>query len=436
MAESEYQQKKPHTAALWLAVLILLILLLLSLLWLAPLLWNVSNPGSNIIPLFYTGDRQFETAGALQYVNAEENPTLTANDEDVQWETYTDVNLFRASYTGLDGSITVQSEDGEKVIGPGTAGDYRFMLSNTGNISLDYTMELNSLFTLEHHDLPIRVRLRSRDRWIVGGSRDWVNPEELTEIIEKGTLDVGCSTEYVFEWSWPFEVGTGYHLRNNDLSDTLLGSTAVEQDVHFRLEIRVLSQVTPGAVPTDTEGKHLLVPLILWNILRLAVLPGLLLGWILLLLLAWRTPIYVTGFLPGVPGAEFSFGRKKDNLRPDGQFVFKKIYTGTHTLTQGAAERKIKLRRRRKAVGILFEEKSDVLILTVHPNTRAVELYLLAVGNGLTLRRDKWAVIDSKHRVYTPSGVTEPVDKCNRTPGGLTVDAEGTLDIAAGAAVK
>lgn len=429
MAESVFHQKNNHTAAIWIAVLILLIVLLLTLFWLAPLLWGVSDSGSDIIPLFYDGDRQIVNKGTLQYITAEEKPGMITHDDNVQWEIETDVDLFKTEYTGPDGSITVRSDNGDKVIAPGTTHEYRFSLKNTGNISLDYTMELASLFTLQNHDLPIRVRLKSGDKWIVGSDEAWEDPDELESIVERSSLDVGRSAEYVFEWLWPFEDGIDDALLLNDLNDVIAANAAVEQEVHFQLEIRTISVVTPGAAPSNPDGTPILVPLVRWNFLRHAVFPGMLLGISLILILLWRTPIYITGFAEAVPGTEFAFGRKKDSLRLNGRFVFKKIYTGRHTLTLGMSKCQIRLKRSRKAVGILFEEKDGVLSLAVPSGTRALELYPVAAGPVLTVRRDNWAVIDSKHRVFTPLGAAEPVNQCNRTPGGLTIDKNGTLDV-------
>lgn len=436
MSEGEFHQKKSHAAAIWLTVLILLIIILLSLFWLAPLLWGVSDPNGKVIPLLYDGNQEIVNKGTLQYMAAEEDPGMITHDDKVEWDIETDVDLFKSEYLGLDGSVTVRSDNGDKLIAPGTTNDYRFTLKNTGNISLDYRMELASLFTLRNHDLPIRVRLSSGDRWIIGSADSWKDPDTLGNILEKGTLEAGRSVGYVFEWLWPFEDGIDDALLLNDLNDVIAANAAVEQEVQFQLEIRTISVVTPDAYPVNPDGTPLLTPLVRWNVLSHLVLPGILLGigWILFIL--WRTPIYITGFATAIPGTEFAFGRKKDNLRPDGRFLFKKIYTGKHTLTLGAGECRIRLKRSRKAEKILFTEKDDVLTLTVPSNTRALELYLTAAGPMLTLRRDNWAVVDKKQRVITPLGVQEPSETGNRTPGGLTVDTKGNLDIAVFAAQK
>lgn len=424
-----------HTGRnIWIVVLVLVIILVITLALLAAFLGKLSGEDRNIIPLFYDGDREIVERNGWSYIRAEEDPDLEARDDQVRWEVSTGVDLFKTAYANARGEITVESADGEKVIAPGTANTYEFSLKNTGNISLDYTMRLDSVFTLLKQELPMQVRLRSGTRWILGGEDDWLRPDDLTDVAETGTMDVNQYVTYTFEWRWPYESGSDDARLLSDLNDTLIGNTAAEQKVEFQLEITVQSTVTPGTAPVNSQGEELLTPLTLWNVLSRVVFPGLLLGigiW-LLLLLFWRTPVYVTGFLPGV--GELSLGRKKDTLRPDGRFIFPKVYMGKHSLTLDPAQCRIRLKRKRKLPGIAFEEKDDLLVIIVGRKVRAIELYLLPT---LAVRQDKWAAIDKDHNVITPMGVKEPDEnKENTTPGGLHISKNGKLDTEAFAAVK
>jgi len=417
---------------IWMIVLILMIILMISFTLIAPLLSGLSGNDRNIIPLFYTGDREIIGQGGWSYIRVEKIPEMITQDDQVRWEINTNVDLFKTTYANSQGKITVESAHGDKVIAPGTSNSYEFSLNNTGNISLDYTMRMDSVFTLLDHDLPMQVRLRSGDRWIIGSETEWVNSAELDGLIESGTVPVNQYIGYIFEWKWPFEYGDDDAVLLNDLNDTIIGNATVNEEVVFRLSISMESTVTPGAVPMSPGGKDLVEPLILWNILSRGIFPCLLLCLILILLILWRTPVYVTGFLPGIPGKELAFGRKKDILRLNGRFVFKKIYTGKHELKLGEEEStaKIKLKRKRKVCGIIFEQKEDFLVITIGSKIRAIELYLTAAGPVLTVREDNWAAIDKKHNVISPAGIQEPDDeKCNVTDAGLHIDKKGNLDV-------
>ncbi len=431
MRDNGSKQNTRHTGRnVWIAALILLIILIITLALIGTLLSNLSGKDRNIIPLFYEGDREIVQEGGFSYIRVEETPELLTQDDDVRWEINTAVDLFKTAYANELGEITVESADGEKVIAPGTSNEYEFSLKNTGNISLDYTMKLGSVFTLLNHEIPMQVRLRSGDRWILGGENDWVRYDTLTGVTENGTMAVNQYATYTFEWQWPYESGSDDGLLLGDLNDTAIGNAAVEQEVQFQLNIEVLSVVTPGAVPVSSQGEELLTPLTLWNVLSWVVFPGLL--GILILLLFWRTPVYVTGFLQRE--GELSLGRKKDTLRPNGRFIFPKVYTGKHSLALGEDKRRIKLRRKRKIPGIVFEPKEDLLVITVGRKVRAIELYLLPE---LTVRQDEWAAIDKDHNVITPAGVKEPDEnKENTTPGGLHIDKNGKLDMEAVTAAK
>lgn len=435
MRNHDSKHNTRHTGRnVWIVVLILVILLIITLAMIGAFLSGLSGEDRNIIPLFYEGDREIVQEGGWSYIRVEENPELVAEDDQVRWKVDTIVDLFKASYANALGKVTVESANGGKVIAPGTANSYEFSLKNTGNISLDYTMHLGSVFTLSNQALPVQVRLRSGDRWILGGENAWVQPDTLTGVAETATMVVNQYATYTFEWQWPYESGADDARLLGDLNDTLIGNAAVEQDVEFQLKIMVQSMVTPGAVPVGSQGEALMTPLTLWNVLSRIVFPGLLLGIgiFLLLLLFWRTPVYVTGFLPGA--GELCLGRKKDTLRPDGRFVFPKIYMGKHDLTLDPAQCRIRLKRKRKLPGITFESKDDLLVITIGRKVRAIELYLLPT---LAIRQDEWAAIDKDHNVITPAGVKEPDEnKENTTPGGLHISKDGKLEIEAFAAVK
>lgn len=423
MSDNGSKQNIRHTGRnIWIVVLILLILLIITLALIGTFLGKLSGREGNIIPLL--GKNREDSASSLQ----EEAPELVIQDGQASWDVDTSVDLFKAAYANRQGEVTVKSADGGKVIAPGTANTYEFSLKNTGNISLDYTMKLDSAFTLSNQELPVQVRVRSGDRWIFGGENDWARPGDLTEVTETGTLAVNKYVTYAFEWQWPYESGTDDTLLG-DLNDTLIGNAAAEQEVEFRLNIGVQSVVTPGAAPDGLQNEEPgSVPsgLVFLGLLGIGILL------LLLLLLFWRTPVYVTGFLPGE--GELCIGRKKDTLRPDGRFLFPKIYMGKRRLTLGEVQYRIRLKRKRKLPGLAFEQKDDLLVITVGRKVRAIELYLLPT---LAVRQDEWAAIDKNHNVISPAGVKEPDEnKENTTPGGLRIDKDGNLEIEAFAAVK
>ncbi len=399
---------------IWIVVLILVMILMITLAVIGALLGRLSDRDRDTITLSGDGETVQEGEG-------EDAPQMEIRDDQVRWETNTQVDLFKAAYANDRGEITVKSADGGKVIAPGTSNAYEFSLKNTGNVSLDFTMHLDSVFSLENRELPMQVRLRSGDRWILGGEHTWARPDMLTDVIESGTMAVNQYVTYTFEWQWPYESGVNDTLLA-DLNDTVIGNTAAEQEAVFELTVEVASVVTPGVVPGG-PGEEIYFP---WIILAFLGL------FIILLILLWRTPVYVTGFLPGV--GEVCLGKKKDTLRLNGRFVFPKVYMGKHSLTLGPAQCKIRLKRQRKLPGIAFENKDDLLVIAIGRKVRAIELYLLP---NLTVRLDTWAAIDKDHNVITPTGVKEPDEnKENTTPGGLHVSKNGELEIDAFAAVK
>lgn len=425
------QSKRRSGHNIWIIVFFLLISVMLTLMLLSHVLGRMTKSDRNIIPLMYHGEREIFDKDGFSYIRVNAKPDMLTYDENAQWQINTDVDLFRNAYANENGEITVKSHEGDKLIAPGTSNEYEFYLKNTGNISLDYTMLLDSMFTILNKDLPMQVRLRSGSRWILGDEENWANAGSLSGIVESGTVDVNKYVTYTFEWRWPFEGNTDDSLILNDLNDTVISEAAVNQDVTFRLSIETQSVVTPGAVPVDGNGMELAEPLVLWNILSRAAFPAIILSGIavILLILFRRRPIYVTGFIPAGEGESITLDKTEDHIRSDGRFVFKKVYTGKRRFVSGQRERLVRLKYKAKTEGVAFDIKDGVLEISVSRKVMAIELYMHLSESEITVDQSNWAAIDKKRNVITPDGVKKPEDKQNTTPGGLHINKDGYFEI-------
>ena len=431
MGKNDSKQNMGHIGrSIWIVVLILLIGVMLTLTLLSPVLSKLTKSDRNMIPLIYYGDREIFVEDGFRYISGEADPDMLTYDENVQWQVNTDIDLFKTAYANDKGEITVKSQKDDKLFAPGTSKEYEFSLKNTGNISLDYSMRLDSMFTLLNHDLPMQVRLRSGDRWILGSENSWVYAESLSGIVETGTVDANKYVIYTFEWQWPFENDTDDNLALNDLNDTIIAEAAVTQDVIFKLSIETQSVATPGAVPVNGSGIEFAEPLVVWNTASKGVFPAIIAAGIaLILLLFLRRPIFVTGFIPAEEGEQFNLDRKKTDLLSGGRFVFKKVYSGKHRFVLGEKECLVKLKYKAKTEGIAFEAKGDILKISVSRRIKAIELYMLLTESAIIVTQNNWAAIDKKRNVITPDGVKEPEDKQNTTPGGLHINKDGYFEI-------
>lgn len=174
------------------------------------------------------------------------NPGFEASDDNTVWSTNTQVEIFRISYVNGEQVITVNSDDGEKVIAPGTENSYTFKLKNTGDVTLDYTVEMDAYFTPADIEIPITGRLNRYDgKWVVGGKDEYAKVPELDTAEDNGTLGAGKYTYYTLDWMWPFESG-------NDELDTKLGNLAVEQDLTLTIVIKTTA--TESNSPYDNSG--------------------------------------------------------------------------------------------------------------------------------------------------------------------------------------
>ena len=186
------------------------------------------------------------SATAPQATQPPKNPGFEASDDQTVWTTSTQVEIFRVSYENGEQIITVNSDNADKIIAPGTENSYTFKLKNTGNVALDYTVEIDAYFTPADTPIPIVGRLNRYDgTWVAGGSEEYAKVPVLDTAEDAGTLGAGKYTYYTLDWLWPFESG-------DDTLDTTLGNLATEQDLTFTIVIKTTASESSN--PYDDSG--------------------------------------------------------------------------------------------------------------------------------------------------------------------------------------
>lgn len=287
---------------IWLSVLVLFVFVAVSIFILASRISGFLLDDSNAIPLIsesnlitsgedssekentqpsHTESKTSASATTQQATQPNKKPDFEAGDEQKVWSTDTKVEIFRVSYVNGEQVITVNSDNGDKLIAPGTENSYTFKLKNNGDAALDYTVKVDAYFTPGDIKIPITARINRYDgKWIAGNEEKYVNVSELDTAEDKETLGAGKYTYYTLDWIWPFESG-------NDELDTTLGNLATEQDLVFTVVITTEAAessdpninrglILPHAGGTHTGGPHTGDPhtgddssLILWVILAI-----------------------------------------------------------------------------------------------------------------------------------------------------------------------
>ena len=174
-------------------------------------------------------------------------PGFQASDDMYVWTTDTSVEIFRLTYFNGDGEINVRTENGDKLIAPGTSNTYTFKFKNTGNVAMDYTMNVEAIVQPGDIKLPVQVRMNRYDTtYLVGSSDQWAPVAQLDGLTDSATLGVSRYAYYTLEWKWPFD-GV------NDSYDTDLGNLAAwGQDI--TLTIRIQTVATTSANPNAVGG--------------------------------------------------------------------------------------------------------------------------------------------------------------------------------------
>lgn len=179
------------------------------------------------------------------------NPSIQVYDDAKVWETNTEVDIFKIRYENGEAKVTVDG-GGDKVIAPGTDNAYTFYLKNTGDVELDYTLNMEAYFTPADVQIPVEVKLKGYDgSYLVGDENNWIDVLALNGIEDNASIEVNRYAYYTLEWQWPYESG-------NDAFDTYLGNRAVDEDLTLTIVIKTV------ATGDDSRTEVVRVPVISW----------------------------------------------------------------------------------------------------------------------------------------------------------------------------
>ena len=195
------------------------------------------------------------------------NPSFELSDgEGKQWKNETNVNIFKSNYENGEGVATVISQNGDKIIAPGSTSSYKFAMYNNGNMAVMYETDVDfSLIIkgMENEEIvfPLKVRLYTDSgKYIVGTETEWANINDVKIDAYLSQLGASSYESFTLEVKWDYEGG-------NDELDTLLGNMSAEQGnngedkgVAVNLSINTYAEehVDPtakGGTPIDAEGQ-------------------------------------------------------------------------------------------------------------------------------------------------------------------------------------
>lgn len=166
------------------------------------------------------------------YANRDNREVLLKSNMDAE------LDIFSVTYKNSSGEIIIEGAEGEKVIAPGAWVDYSVYLRNKDTVAIDYTfiaqVEVINLTETPGLELPLVFRIMDNDlNYIAGDAKTWVGRAELDGLSHNGTLQRDESTEYTFQWKWPFEGG-------DDEYDTFLGN--LSEDVSIKISFVLRSE--------------------------------------------------------------------------------------------------------------------------------------------------------------------------------------------------
>ena len=151
-------------------------------------------------------------------------------------------------FATIDDQAVDSPDSGEKIIAPGTRGEYSFTIKNDEDEAIVYLLNGREKNT---DAIPLRYRFQlNRQEWLVGDANTSVLGEELYPLEIKRTLPKHSEETITLYWEWPFE-------RDLDRKDTLLGDQAVEADEMYHLSLSIRGEKDgPLENSSDTLNPH------------------------------------------------------------------------------------------------------------------------------------------------------------------------------------
>lgn len=201
--------------------------------------YEVTNPVLKSRAVQYTGTEAKEQT---------QQSAFEVDDNTQVWKTETAIELFKAEYKNSEGTVTVKSADGSKVIAPGTEGSYTFSLKNTSDSAADYKIWVEASLSSNMTGVPIETRMTSDNGWLLGGKNSWEQAFALDGVSTAETIKAGKSAEYTIYWQWPFEQGTDAF--DTDLADA---SATANKEMSYTVTIYTL---TATATESDDPNQN------------------------------------------------------------------------------------------------------------------------------------------------------------------------------------
>ena len=166
--------------------------------------------------------------------------------EHPSWEAGEEIDIFDTHYVSGDGQITVESQNGEAVIAPGTNMQYQFTMCNSSNIAVMYEVDLDLLVKLGgvaqgremEEALPIKVRLSTGNgQYLLGDKENYVKLSDALVVKKRLVLGAESFDTFTLDIAWDYE--------GDDQNDTHLGNLSADQNLTLTLTIDTYAEQHP-----------------------------------------------------------------------------------------------------------------------------------------------------------------------------------------------
>lgn len=188
-----------------------------------------------------TGNYMPETD--IVFIAGKKTDVAVGDSENPRWEASEEINIFDTHYANGDGQITVESQNGEALIAPGTNMQYQFTMCNNSNIAVLYEIDLDLLVKLGgevqgremEEALPIKVRLTTGNgEYLLGTEESYVKLADALVVKRRLALGAESFDTFTLDIAWDFE--------GDDQNDTHLGDLSADKNLTLSLSVDTFAE--------------------------------------------------------------------------------------------------------------------------------------------------------------------------------------------------
>ena len=195
----------------------------------------------------------------IVFIAGKNTDVSVGDSENSSWKTEEEIKIFDSGYLNDNGDLTVNSDDGQSLIAPGTEMTYGFTMYNNSNVAVYYEVDLDLIVKIGklpqgremEERIPVQVKLETASGdYLIGSETSFVSLSDALVNVKRRALGAESFETFTLHLKWDYE--------GDDANDTALGDISAEEDLSLNLSVEAYAEEHPdpaakGGTSIDAE---------------------------------------------------------------------------------------------------------------------------------------------------------------------------------------